>query len=90
MVLNFESFVNDNDHWQKDMHENYPLWHCPLSDFYEVMKKNSIFVPSIYIHEKLIRFYSKIVPSKVMMINSIIVPSIYFHVKPSIFFSNSF
>jgi hypothetical protein len=46
------------------------------------MKKNSIFVPSIYIHEKLIRFYSKIVPSKVIMKNSIIVPSIYFHVKP--------
>ena len=66
----------------RDMHENCPLWHCPLSDFYEVMKKNSIFVPSIYIHEKLIRFYSKIVPSKVMMKNSIIVPSIYFHVKP--------
>ena len=57
------------------MHENCPLWHCPLSDFYEVMKKNSIFVPSIYIHEKLIRFYSKSVPSKVMMKNSIIVPS---------------
>ena len=66
------------------MHENCPLWHCPLSDFYEVMKKNSIFVPSIYIHEKLIMFYSKIVPSKVMMKNSIIVPSIYFHLKPSI------
>ena len=49
------------------------------------MKKNSIFVPSIYIHEKLIRFYSKTVPSKVMKKNSIIVPSIYFHAKPSIF-----
>ena len=57
------------------MHENCPLWHCPLSDFYEVMKKNSIFVPSINIHEKLIGFYSKIVPSKVMMKNSIFVPS---------------
>ena len=72
--------------YHSDMHENCPLWHCPPRDFYEVMKKNSIFVPSIYIHEKLIRFYSKIVPSKVMMKNSIIVPSIYFHVKPRIFF----
>ena len=61
-----------------DMHENCPLWHCPLSDFYEVMMKNSIFVPSIYIHEKLIRFYYKIVPSKVMKENSNIVPSINF------------
>ena len=42
------------------------------------MMKNSIFVPSIYIHEKLIRFYYKIVPSKVMKENSIIVPSINF------------
>ena len=70
------------DRHKCDMHENGPLWHCPLSDFYEVMKKNSNFVPSIYIHEKRIRFYSKTVPSKVMMKNSIIVPSIYFHVKP--------
>ena len=52
------------------MHEN-----CPLSDFYEFMKKNYIFVPSIYVHEKLIRFYSKSVPSKVIKENSIFVPS---------------
>ena len=48
--------------------------------------KKTILVASIYIHDKLISFYSKIVPSKVMMINYIIVPSIHFHVKPSIFF----
>ena len=59
------------------MHENCPLWHYPLSDFNEVIKKNSIFVHSIYIYEKLIRFYSNSVPSKVMLKNSIIVPSIF-------------
>ena len=53
------------------MHEKCPLWHCPLDDFYEVMKKNSINVPSIYVHAKLTRFYSKSVPSKVMKKNSI-------------------
>ena len=57
------------------MHEN-----CLLSDFYEFMKKNPFFVPSIYIYEKLIRFYSKSVPSKVMKENSINVPSIYFQI----------
>ena len=72
------------------MHEKCPLWHCPLDDFYEVMKKNSINVPSIYVHAKLTRFYSKSVPSKVMKKNSINGPSIYFHVKPSNFFSDSF
>ena len=65
-------------------------WHCPLSDFYEVMKKNSIFVPSIYIHEKLIRFYSKSVPSKVRGFFLINDSSIYFHEKLSKFFSDSF
>ena len=56
-------------YFKNDMHEN-----CPLSDFYEFMKKNPFFVPSIYIYEKLIRFYSKSVPSKVNLKNSIIVP----------------
>ena len=52
---------------------------CPLILFHEVMKKNSSFVPSIYIHENLITFYSKSVPSKVMKENSIIVP---FKIEP--------
>ena len=44
------------------------------------MKKNSIFVPSLYVYEKFIGFYSKSVPSKFMKEKFINVPSIHFQI----------